>query len=82
MDDIQVTDAGGWPLELCRLPLICVYDHPSDYPDSYVARLWEGKRNSTDYISISGSMEKIRSTMPQNMIRIPGDDPLIVEYWV
>ena len=23
-----------------KLPLIVVYDHPSDYPDAYVARVW------------------------------------------
>lgn len=44
---------GGNDMSLCRIPLLyCVYDHPSDYPDKWVARAWAGdiptRRNIED----------------------------------
>ena len=28
-------------IKITRLPLICIYNSPSDYPGKYVARLWD-----------------------------------------
>lgn len=34
-------------IKITRLPLICIYNSPSDYPGKYVARLWWPKNKQT-----------------------------------
>ena len=66
------------------LPLICIYDHPADYPDSFVARVWDASK-PTHLVAIADTLEDIRTTIPPNMTRIPRhakDDPTIVEVWI
>ena len=67
-----------------------VYKHPADYPDSYVARLWEiginGPR-ATDSIIIRETLEDLRDMLEFEMhlskpMRQPADDPVIVETWL
>jgi hypothetical protein len=31
----------GKAMKQTRIPLICIYDHPKDYPDKFIARLWD-----------------------------------------
>lgn len=66
------------------LPMICLYDHPTDYPDKYVARVWDGN-NPTRLIALADTPEEIRATIPSNMTRLPRtekDDPCIMEVWI
>ena len=33
---------------MSELSMWVVYDHPSDFPDRYVARLWEGEKPTSN----------------------------------
>lgn len=66
------------------LPMICIYDHPSDYPDSFVARVWDAN-HPTHLIALADTLDGIRATIPPNMTKMPRflrDDPVIVEVWL
>lgn len=72
------------------LAMWTVYDHPSDYPDKYVARLFlvgRGGTEATASIIIAPSLEVLRKTLLVDMglhrlDRSPGDDANIVETWL
>lgn len=66
------------------LPMITIYKHPDDYPEKYVARVWDAN-HPTHIIALADTLEEIRQTIPPNMTRLPhmaGDDPCIVEVWL
>ncbi len=72
------------------MPMWVIYDHPSDYPDSYVARehlVEETGSRPTENVVMSNSLELLR-TMMLTQLRLtcldrhPEDDPKIVETWV
>lgn len=66
------------------MPMIAIYNHPTDYPDKYVARVWDCNI-PTHLIATADTLEEIRATIPPNMTRLPsmaGDDPCIVEVWL
>ncbi len=75
-------------LAAVTLPLICVYKNPADYPDKYVARLWDVKRPSakpTDMVVLADTLEEVRSIKPEWMAITPrqeADDPVIIETWI
>ena len=63
-----------------------VYEHPGDYPESYVARLFTGE-TPTASIIIADDLETIRTIMLADfglacLARHPDDDPKIVETWL
>ena len=69
--------------------VVAVYDHPKDYPHSYVARVhivgngmhWPSTRT---YI-VRDSLEAVREAIPaemHRMNRLPTDDPCIVETYL
>lgn len=67
-----------------RLPLICVYKNPADYPDKYVARLWDVDIPTT-LVALADSLEAIREAKPAEMVilqRQDNDDPVIIETWI
>ena len=71
-------------MKITRLPLICVYNSPSDYPGKYVARLWDVDK-PTNMVAVAESLEEIREAKPPEMMimdRLTGDDPVIVETWI
>lgn len=71
-------------IKITRLPLICIYNSPSDYPGKYVARLWDVDK-PTNMVAIAESLEEIRGAKPPEMMimgRMPNDDPVIVETWI
>jgi hypothetical protein len=67
------------------LNLWTVYDHPSDYPEWFVARRFEGESPTTETI-LARDVETIRvlltikGLMP--LERMEGDDPKIIEVWL
>lgn len=66
------------------IPMIVVYKNPSDYPDKYIARLWDLDK-PTEFIAVKDTLEEIRSAIPCRFVnngRRPNDDPVIVEVWV
>lgn len=71
-------------IKITRLPLICIYNSPSDYSGKYVARLWDVDK-PTNMVAIAESLEEIREAKPPEMMimdRMPNDDPVIVETWI
>jgi len=71
-----------------ELPVIAIYNSPSDIPDKYVARLWStgsAGPNPTRYIAAKETLNDIRKTIPGGMFRIDrcaADDSVIVETWL
>lgn len=71
------------------LSIWTVYDHPSDYPASFVARRHEvqagGITVATPDAVFAPTLEEVRAKLPRDLVpiaRSPGDDPVIVESWI
>lgn len=66
-------------------PVITVYDHPADYPDKYVARVFDMNR-PTNLAAIADTYEELLEAIPTRsmtkMERSPKDDPVIMETWI
>jgi hypothetical protein len=63
-----------------------VYDHPKDYPDSYVAREFVGLTPTSNSL-ISHDLEMLRTVLLVDMqltclTRDLHDDPKIIEVWL
>ena len=64
-----------------------VYDHPEDYPDKFVARLWSKGRPS-DRLMKSERLNPLRDyirgelTNAMCLPRYGADNPVIVEVWI
>ena len=71
-----------------QLPMFVVYDHPSDHPDHFIARLWTGLPEPKPiYFSVRAStIEPIRVVMDAcglvHLDRSPSDAPTILETWI
>jgi hypothetical protein len=71
------------------LAMWTVYDHPSDYPDYYIARKWlvgskRAEPEATDEILLDADLDALRKRIPPwlyCMGRQEGDDPKIIEVW-
>lgn len=71
------------------LEMWTVYDHPTDFPDCFVARLWlidaDGPKPSTFALK-SESIDELRSALVDQGLtvldRMPGDDAKILEVWL
>jgi len=60
-----------------------IYDHPTDYPDVFVARKFYLDQ-PTDEILTDTTLDGLRRKLPPNLTwfkRDPMDDPKIVECW-
>ena len=71
-------------MKQARIPLICVYDHPTDYPDKFIARLWDCNI-PTRIMVTADTLEELREKIPNTMVRMdrhPQDDPCVVEVWI
>lgn len=70
------------------LPMWTVYDHPADFPDTFVARKWlvgaKGPRPTPD--GVTGELENIRAFLHDLglvcLARSDEDDSTIVETWL
>jgi hypothetical protein len=71
-----------------RLPMFVITDHPSDFPDCYVARLHLTLPNdvSLPVAVMDPSLDRVRDTMEALglvcLSRHPEDHPAIVETWL
>ena len=66
------------------MPIITIYKNPSDYPNLYVARLFDFG-NRTNIITKANSLNAIRQKIPKyfgRIIRDNEDDPYIIESYV
>lgn len=69
------------------LPLVTVYDHPTDYPDVYVARLFGAEGGPTNLIMTSYSLQDLRARIKRSgftarLSRDANDDEKILEVWI
>jgi hypothetical protein len=69
------------------LPVYTLYDHPTDYPDKWVIRLFVGA-DPTSGIWLADTLHEARTIInaiaPGTvcLARHPTDDPKIVETWL
>lgn len=66
------------------LPIWVVYKNPLDFPDKFVARLFQ-LDVPTDVVLVENSLEALRAQLPQGLVcfeREPEDDPVIFETWL
>jgi len=72
-----------------NLPMITIYNSPSDYVGKYVARIFIVERgarlNSLSFALVADSLEQIRAELPEGLHCTPSspeDEPHIVETWL
>ena len=67
------------------VPLIVVYEHPEDYPDKFVARVWDAGQ-PTQIVAVADDYEGILAAIPTahmvNLGRDGNDDACIRETWI
>ncbi len=87
LDDIDrlLLEAMAVIIAAGHLPIWTVYDHPTDFPDSYVARLF-GTDKPTEWVVVRTDVEAIRDCMQRlglvKLMRNESDDPKIMETWI
>lgn len=67
-----------------KFPLITIYFNPSDFPNKYVARIYDANQPTLIAV-VKDSLEELRSVIPKNFQRLERhvyDDPVIVEIWI
>jgi hypothetical protein len=86
-----MTDMHNLATDNEAIRLWTVYDRPYDFPNSYVARLFEvrfpgGELRKTASIMVCPDLEQLRGHLLEMglycMKRQQGDDPCIVETWI
>ena len=69
----------------CKIPIIVMYERPGDYPNRYVARLWDIDRPTTLF-ETAETLEELELLLPlEGMVwieRHANDDPVILGTWV
>lgn len=70
--------------EQAAIPVIIVTANQDDYPQRYVARLWDmSVPTSTQHMALEDTLEELRKTIPAEMSRLPAaPDDSIVEAWL
>ena len=70
--------------EEAELPMIVIYENPTDFPGKFVARLWD-MIWPTDLHVVKDTYEELLEEIPDFMVkiqRLPFDDPVIKEVWM
>lgn len=80
-NSISEVDMGG-----LKMPLIAVYKHPDDFPDHYVARVFDMDK-PTDTVIIKSSLSEIQEDIRTNaamifILRGAEDVRSLVGVWV
>ncbi len=71
-----------------RLPMVTIYNKPRDFPDVYVARVWDGGGpRATNVVRTAPDADSLRKDILAAGFTIcfprsPADDACIVETWV
>lgn len=81
VESIREVDFSG-----LKVPFVAVYGHPDDFPDKYVARIYELDR-ATDTIMVKETLEEIETDIKEHtaMTFIPrgtADVPSLVGVWM
>lgn len=67
-----------------KFPFFVLYDHPSDFPDKIVVRVFDMDM-PTNCVAVFNTLQEARAAMPEQFIRLardPADDPVIIESYV
>lgn len=69
-----------------KLPTIAIYEHPRDYPEYYVARVFDVDKQ-TDTIILKDTLAAVQEDIKENtkmmfFSRGAEDDPCIVGAWI
>ena len=69
-----------------KFPIIAVYKHPQDYPDKYVARIYDINR-PTNTVVIRDTLQELQADISQNtaktfIARDEQDEPCVVGSWI
>lgn len=86
MKDKRADSIAEVDLRDLRMPIIVVYKHPEDYPDKYVARIFDITR-PTDTVIVKDSLQELqrdisKGTVKGFIVRDEKDDPCIVGSWI
>lgn len=71
------------PFQEYKLPIITIYYNPLDYPNQYVARVFDLDR-PTQYAMVKDSQKEITDLIPYGLNRMErqaDDQPHVVEVW-
>lgn len=82
--DYILKDFGKVDYSEIKMPIIVIYNKPKDYPDQYIARLWDGEK-PTNCIALSDTLADLRDKIPCSFVMLnafANDDPTIVETWL
>jgi len=70
---------------MSALVMWTIYDHPSDWPNFYVARKWIGEE-PMNVVLLDADLDRLRETLARKglvkLMRNEGDDPVILETWL
>lgn len=86
---LAIQDTRRWLYELRdSLPMFTVTDHPTDFPDFFVARLHltRPEPHATAFAIMDRDLDRLRETLEAlglvKLARSPEDDPVILETWL
>lgn len=85
---MKTIDDTPQPRRTNALSMWVIYDHPKDYPNSFVLREWiieAGTHKPTGRWCVKDTLEECRAELPAGVVNIgryPEDDPCIAEVWV
>lgn len=89
LNDPNARDMLGWLYAMRdRLPQFVVYDHPEDFPQGYVARLWLTlpENVATAFtmrcVELAPIQDFLESLGMVKLYRSPDDQPHVLETWI
>ena len=66
------------------MPIITIFNSPTDYPGKYVARVFDVDKPTT-LAAVADTYEELQQAIPAGMVRLERnekDDPVILETWI
>lgn len=82
--DEEVDTFERFDMRTLKNPMVTVYYNTLDFPDTYVARLFN-MGAPTKFHIVRDSLDEIRKALPKGLTflgKSPSDDPVIVEVWL
>lgn len=86
MADKQVESAYQIDFRGLRMPIIAVYHNTTDYPGTYVARVWD-VNIPTNVVMINQDLNKLQQDIRKHtamvwLPRRPQDDTVLIGTWI